>query len=82
MSSSSGGIFIRDYNSDKISWTYLSENPAIFTYDYEKMKQHMFTSGIAEGIIANRMHPHNADKWENWGIGFENESDDESDDDE
>ena len=31
----------------------------------------MFESGIAEGIIANRMHPKNADKWDDWGLGFD-----------
>ena len=31
----------------------------------------MFESGIAESIIANRMHPRNADKWDDWGLGFD-----------
>jgi hypothetical protein len=25
-------------NQDKINWWYFSQNPNIFTYDYEKMK--------------------------------------------
>ena len=71
LSSNPAAIHLLDANPDKIYWEWLFENPAIFTYDYAKMKQHMFESGIAEGIIANRMHPKNADKWDDWGIGFD-----------
>ena len=62
---------------EHIYWRNISTNPSIFTYDYEKMKQCMFESGIAEGIIANRMHPRNADKWDDWGLGFDSDLDDE-----
>ena len=64
-------IHLLDANPDKINWGVLSLNSAIFTYDYVKIKQHMFESGIAEGIIANRMHPRHVDKWDDWGIGFD-----------
>ena len=69
-------IHILEANPDRIDWYWLSTNPAIFTYDYVKMKKLMFESGIAEGIIANRMHPRNADKWDEWGLGFDDDMDD------
>ena len=71
LSANPAAIHLLEANPDKISWGQLFTNPAIFTYEYVKMKQRMFESGIAEGIIANRMHPKNADKWYDWGIGFD-----------
>ena len=75
LSSNPAAIHLLASNPDKIDWVWLSLNPAIFTYDYEKIKQRIFESGIAEGIIANRMHPKYANKWDEWGIGFDKDLD-------
>ena len=47
-------------------WFNLSENPNIFTYDYEKMLQSKLP--IHKEIIQNRFHPRNLDKFEGWGF--------------
>jgi hypothetical protein len=59
---------ILEKNPDRICWEYLSANPAIFTYDYDEIKKHMFESGIAEQLMQNRFHPKNLDKFEGWGF--------------
>jgi hypothetical protein len=49
---------------------YLSPNPAIFTYDYDKIKEHCLI--FKEDIMKNRFHPRNIPKFRDWGIdGFE-----------
>jgi hypothetical protein len=58
-------------NQDKIYWSLLSENPSIFEYDYEGMKD-MMDNGIKEDLVKNRFHPRNISKFRDWGIdGFE-----------
>jgi hypothetical protein len=42
-------------NQDKIDWINLSKNPAIFTYDYEKMRNSNLD--LKEEIIATALHP-------------------------
>jgi len=42
-------------NQDKIKWFNLSKNPAIFTYDYEKMRN--FNLDFKEEIIAAALNP-------------------------
>ncbi len=32
-------IHLLEQNQDKIDWDWLSENPSIFTYDYEQIRQ-------------------------------------------
>jgi ribosomal protein L24E len=52
----------------------LSYNPAIFTYDYEKIKARCFI--YKEDIMKNRFHPRNIPKFRAWGIdGFEDYED-------
>jgi hypothetical protein len=34
----------------KINWRALSQNPNIFTYNYNKMKQNRINTGITEGL--------------------------------
>jgi len=51
-----------------IDWTGLSLNPSIFEYDYKAISNHIYNSGICEGIMANRFHPKNVNKWYSWGF--------------
>ena len=71
LSSNINAIHILENNLDKVDWRNLSENPNIFTYDYQVIKDHFYSSGLAEEIIANRFHPKNMDKWNSWGFEFE-----------
>ena len=59
-----------------IPWYILSENPNIFTYDYEEMTK--TKNRLHEELIRNMFHPFNINKFEGWGfpIGLENEDDD------
>jgi hypothetical protein len=43
----------------------LSQNPAIFTYDYAAMKE--TKKAVNEGVIANRFHPRYMSQWPDWG---------------
>jgi hypothetical protein len=62
------GIALLEKNQDKICWELISTNPAIFTYDYDAMKKHMYESEIAEQLMQNRFHPRNLSKMEGWGF--------------
>jgi hypothetical protein len=42
-------------NQDKIDWDGFSLNPAIFTYDYDKIKKNF--EELAEDIVAKALHP-------------------------
>ena len=44
----------------------LLQNPAIFEYDYEAMRNRMKL--IEEELVANRFHPKNMDKFVSWGF--------------
>jgi hypothetical protein len=57
-----------EQNLDKVDWEVLSGNPCIFGYDYDAIKRTFYESGIAEGIMADRFHPKNMAKWEEWGF--------------
>ena len=48
---------------DNLVWFYLSENPAIFTYDYEKITEHMESTGIKDELIAYYYRPENIHKF-------------------
>ena len=56
-------IHILEQNQDKIDWYKLSENPAIFTYDYDKIKEHMESTGIKDELIAYYYRPENIHKF-------------------
>ena len=60
-------IKLLEANQDKIRWHYLSQNPAIFEYDYKAMKDLMYNSGLFEDLMKNRFHPRNIPKFEEWG---------------
>jgi hypothetical protein len=65
LSENPAAIHILEANQDKIDWRILSENYEIFEYDYESMKQ---TRPFTEELMANRFHPNNLDKFEDWGF--------------
>jgi hypothetical protein len=57
-------IEILEKNFDKIPYyrmSTLSQNPGIFTYDYEYIKEK--NKEITKGIIEYYMHPDRIDKW-------------------
>ena len=51
----------------KINYIFLSMNPNIFSVDYKFLTQRIFDTGVAEGIIMERFHPKNMDKFVDWG---------------
>jgi hypothetical protein len=62
-------------NQDKILWEGLSENPHIFTYDYDKMRENCLL--FKEDLMKERFHPRNLRKFGLWGheggIDYEDE---------
>jgi hypothetical protein len=50
-------------NLDKVSKASLSENPAIFVYDYPNM-----TRPFTEELMANRFHPRYIQLFDLWGF--------------
>ena len=63
LSANPAAIHLLEQNPGKIVWRYLSINPAIFTYDYDKMKEHMETTGIKDELIAYYYRPENIHKF-------------------
>ena len=63
LSQNPAAIHILEKNIDKISWELILTNPAIFTYDYEKIKEHMETTGIKDELIAHYYRPENIHKF-------------------
>ena len=61
-------IDLLEKNLDKIDLVNLSNNPSIFTYDYEGMKNQRYSSGLVEQLMQNRFHPRNIEKFEDWGF--------------
>jgi hypothetical protein len=55
-------MHLLEANQDKIEWDYLSQNPAIYEYDYKAM-----TRPFTEELMQNRFHPNNMDRFESWG---------------
>ena len=43
-------------NLDKVNWTTLSQNPAIFVLDREAMRKQI-DNGFAEELISTVLHP-------------------------
>jgi hypothetical protein len=55
LSSNPSAIELLRENPDKINWFELSVNPAIFTYDYDKIKNDF--QELGEEIVAKALHP-------------------------
>ena len=55
MSLNINAIELLKKNQDKINWINISQNPAIFTYDYKKIKENR--KEINEEIIIKALHP-------------------------
>ena len=74
--SNAEAIALLKENPLQIDWTYLSQNPSIFTYDYEKMRDNCLL--FKEDLMKERFHPRNLRKFSSWGHdGGINEEDDE-----
>ncbi len=70
LSRNPNAIHLLEKNQDKINWDHLSQNDSLFEYDYNAMKNNMYNpdTGLLEGLMANRFHPRNIDKFEGWGF--------------
>jgi hypothetical protein len=55
LSSNPEAIELLEANQDKIDYDQLSENPAIFTYDYNLIKENF--KELGEEIIIKSLHP-------------------------
>ena len=78
LSGNPSAIHLLESNQDKINWFRLSQNPAIFQYDYDAIRERC--GAFKEDLIKDRFHPRNliAGKFKDWGIdGFEDDSEDE-----
>ena len=69
LAQNSGAINLIEKNLHKVSWATLSRNPAIFTYDYNKMKEDK--KEINEEIIKMAMHPKRIEYYLNMGYNIE-----------
>ena len=63
LSQNPAAIQLLEQNPDKIVWKLLSENPDIFTYDYEKITEYMESTGIKDELIAYYYRPENIHKF-------------------
>ena len=69
LSSNPNAIPLLEKNLDKVHLNTLSEIRNIFAYDYEAMKNSMYRKGgFVEELMANRFHPKNMEKWNDWGF--------------
>ena len=59
-------IQLLSHNPDKINWQELSENPFIFEYDYDSMRDHC--SIFKDELLEDRFHPDNLVKMRGWGF--------------
>ena len=74
-SSNPNAIPLLEKNIDKINWECLIRNPSIFGYNYNKIRD--YYRDINLGIIQERFHPRNLNKFKSWGIEeFEDWEDD------
>ena len=74
LSENPSAIHLLEKNQDKIDWDWLCQtNPAIFTYDYEKIAKDFIL--LRKAIIENRFHPKNIDKFNGWGFVIYDEYD-------
>lgn len=67
LSSNTKAIHILEQHPDKIHYKVISRNPAIFTYDYEQMKQ--TKNRLHEDLIQTMFHPDNIQCFAGWGFG-------------
>ena len=63
LSTNPAAIHLLEQNPDKIYWPWLSQNPAIFDYDYDKIREHMESTGIKDELIAYYYRPENIYKF-------------------
>jgi hypothetical protein len=61
LSTNLNAIELLKNNIDKVCWTYLSNNPNIFEYDYNLIKNNIFV--YKEELIAKALHPKRVIKW-------------------
>jgi hypothetical protein len=61
ISNNPNAMEILEENIEKIKWMGLSENKAIFTYDYDKIKE--TNKNINKEIIDWYYHPLRINKW-------------------
>ena len=54
-------VYMADVKSGKTNISYLLEQPYIFEYDYERMKQHMDI--LREDLIKEAIHPRRVKSW-------------------
>ena len=68
LSKNPNAIHIIKDNINNIDWDceWLYQNPFIFEYDYEAMRDRM--KPVAEELMANRFHPKNFEKFVSWGF--------------
>ena len=69
LSDNPNAISLLERNQDKIDWCWLCANPAFFVYDYERMRDHMYSSGLKQALMENRFHPRNIMRFRDWGFG-------------
>jgi hypothetical protein len=63
LSKNPSAIHILEKNPRLVYWNMLSSNTSIFEYDYKNMIR-----PFTEELMANRFHPSNIDKFEDWGF--------------
>jgi ribosomal protein L24E len=66
LSKNPNAIHLLEQNQHRISYLDFSQNPNIFTYDYEEMK--WFKNRLHEDLIQTMFHPTNIEKFEGWGF--------------
>jgi hypothetical protein len=71
LSANPNAIHLLEQNTDKLDWRGVSENPSIFNYDYEAMKE--IREPIKGDLMAERLHPDHLHQFKDWGFewGFE-----------
>jgi hypothetical protein len=55
-------IHLLEANPDKINWVFLSQNPAIFNYDYQKIKEK--NRELNKEVCEYYWHPKRMDNWQ------------------
>ena len=66
LSKNPNAIQLLERNRHRISYMDFSQNPNIFTYDYEQMK--LTKNRLHEDLIQAMFHPTNIEKFEGWGF--------------
>jgi hypothetical protein len=66
LSKNPNAIHLLEQNQHRISYQDFSQNPNIFTYDYEEMK--WFKNRLHEDLIQTMFHPTNIEKFDGWGF--------------